>query len=68
MSRAFRVPETGEVLYPVTLELPEGLGDGLALAAPDSAEARAWALVAEPLPEDMRPLLEALRAEAATQG
>lgn len=62
--RAFRVPETGEVLHPVTLEVPggQGIGDGLALAAPDSEEARAWAMMAEPMPESMRPLLEQLRA------
>jgi hypothetical protein len=68
--RAYRVPETGEVLYPVTLGGPDevAMGDGLALAAPDSPEAAEWALVAQPMPEDMRPFLEELRAEAAQQG
>lgn len=68
--RAFRVQETGEVLYPVRLELPDGLGmgDGLALAAPGSPEAKEWEHIAQPMPEDMRPFLEELRAEKAKQG
>lgn len=67
--RAFRVMETGEVLHPVRMELDEGegMGDGLALADPDSPEALEWAMVTEPMPEDMRPLLEELRAEKAKQ-
>lgn len=65
--RAFRVPETGEVLYPVRVALgAASMGDGLALAAPGSPEAEAWALVTQPMPESMRPFLERLRAASAS--
>jgi hypothetical protein len=61
------VPDTGEVLHPVRAELGpgRGIGDGLALAAPDSEAARQWAPVLQPMPDRLRPLLERLRAAKA---
>ncbi|UAW08046.1 hypothetical protein [Myxococcus phage Mx4 ts27htf-1hrm-1] len=61
--KAYRVPETGELLIPRRLSLPGGgLGDGLALVAGDSPEAALYADRAVPLPESRRPFLERLRA------
>jgi hypothetical protein len=65
--RAYLVLETGEVLHPVRAELGpgKGIGDGLALAAPDSEAARQWAPLLQPMPERLRPTLERLRAASA---